>query len=115
MAISAVGGGFGSSLFQQSNREIHRIGGEATQAKMNEVKAVTGDSKFGSGTKAGTSKFQQTQDHVIRVAEQSTSRATQQSERNMDPAALGTSAFQRSNRSAQQMGAQATQAKMDVV
>ena len=100
MAISAVGGGFGSSLFQQSNREIHRIGGEATQAKMNEVKAVTGDSKFGSGTKAGTSKFQQTQDHVIRVAEQSTSRATQQSERNMDPAALGTSAFQRSNRSA---------------
>ena len=39
MALSAIGGGFGSSLFQQSNREIHQLGGQATQAKMDEVKA----------------------------------------------------------------------------
>ena len=115
MALSAIGGGFGSSLFQQSNREIHQLGGQATQAKMNEVKAVTGDSKFGSSTKAGTSEFQQTQRTVVRTGEQSASRATQQAAQNMDPAMLGTSAFQKSNRSAQQMGAQATQAKMDEV
>ena len=113
MALSAIGGGFGSSLFQQSNREIHQLGGQATQAKMNEVKAVIGDSKFGSSTKAGTSEFQQTQRTVVRTGEQSASRATQQAAQNMDPAMLGTSAFQKSNRSAQQMGAQATHDNMD--
>ena len=113
MALSAIGGGFGSSLFQQSNREIHQLGGRATQAKMDEVKAVIGDSKFGSSTKAGTSEFQQTQRTVIRTGEQSASRATHQAAQNMDPAMLGTSAFQKSLREAQQYGAQATSQRME--
>lgn len=113
MAISAVGGGFGSSLFQQSNREIHQLGGRATQAKMDEVKAVIGDSKFGSSTKAGTSEFQQTQRTIVRTAEQVSSRATQQTAQNLNPAMIGTSRFQRALREAQQNGAQATSQRME--
>ena len=89
------------------------MGAQATQAKMDEVKAVTSDSKFGSSTKAGTSEFQQTQRTVIRTAEQVTSRATQQAAQNMDPAMLGTSRFQKSLREAQQYGAQATSQRME--
>ena len=113
MALSAIGGMLGTSAFQKSNRSAQQMGAQATQAKMDEVKAVTSDSKFGSSTKAGTSEFQQTQRTVIRTAEQVASRATQQAAQNMDPAMLGTSRFQKSLREAQQYGAQATSQRME--
>ena len=66
--ISALnGGGFGSSLFQQANQRLYSLGSQATRAKMEEVKEVTGSSNFGAGTTLGTGKFHQTQSSVEQV------------------------------------------------
>lgn len=114
--VSALhGGGFGSSLFQQANRQAQRLGGQATHEKMQEVAAVIGGSNFGNGTKLGTGQFQRTQDQVVRDGSQSASRAAQKSMELMDPRRLGTSKFQKSNREAQQIGGQVTHELMQQV
>ena len=116
MAISALrSGGFGSSLFQQANRRAQTLGGQATHAKMEEVKSVIGGSNFGSGTKLGKGQFHQTQDRVIQEGTQSASRAAQKSAEIADPRRLGTSKFQKSNREAQQVGGQVTHELMQQV
>ena len=70
--ISALnGGGFGSSLFQQANQRLYSLGSQATRAKMEEVKEVTGSSNFGAGTTLGTGKFHQTQSSVVQNGTQS--------------------------------------------
>ena len=116
MAIPALrSGGFGTSVFQRSNREAQRIGRQVTHAKMEEVAAVTGGSNFGTGTKIGKGPFHQTQNRVVQDGAQSASRAAQKSTENMDPKRLGTSVFQRSNREAQQIGGQVTHELMQQV
>ena len=72
--VSALnGGGFGSSLFQQANQRLYSLGSQATRAKMEEVKEVTGSSNFGAGTTLGTGKFHQTQSSVVQNGTQSAS------------------------------------------
>ncbi len=114
--ISALnGGGFGSSLFQQANQRLYSLGSQATRAKMEEVKEVTGSSNFGAGTTLGTGKFHQTQSSVVQNGTQSASRAAQQSAENMNPESLGSSRFQQSTRQAQSVGGQVTYELMQQV
>ena len=114
--ISALnGGGFGSSLFQQVNQRLYSLGSQATRAKMEEVKEVTGSSNFGAGTTLGTGKFHQTQSSVVQNGTQSASRAAQQYAENMNPESLRSSRFQQANRQAQSVGGQVTYELMQQV